>query len=193
MTGLIIKSNARIKRKSGKNLFLLEIIIVMLFFSLSAAVIVQLFAGSYAKSRDSRCLVKAVTEASSFAEIYRASGGDMAKAAQLLGVGDIQEYERYGGTGTTSVYTAAFDSNFNEVILLATDSLDYLDYSDAVDSAEANVAYTITAESHTGVSVGGQVDLGETAAEKADGLEYCTVTVMKGADVIFEITTTAVE
>ncbi len=73
-----------IKRPSSRY-FLLELIVNSLFFILAAAVCLNLFAFGYTQSDDSRVLSEASMRAQEAAEIIKASEGDMAMTAQLLG------------------------------------------------------------------------------------------------------------
>ena len=68
-------------RASG--LFLTELILAILFFSVAGAVCLQVFAKSHRMSRDARRLELAVSECSSAAELLEASG-DEAEALSLL-------------------------------------------------------------------------------------------------------------
>lgn len=73
------------KRNSSKNsLFLMELIIVILFFSISAAICMQVFAASKLTSLHSRNLSSAVIAAENAAECYKASGGDCGELALML-------------------------------------------------------------------------------------------------------------
>ena len=155
-----MKDTVRVK-KSGKNLFLLEIIIVMLFFSLSAAIIVQLFAGAYVKSRDGQCLVKAVTAASNYAEVFKSEKGDVIRTAQILEI----PKENVLAENLTMMW---YDRDFNPT------------------NDEKAAVYELSA----GVEIGqsrGITDLAESDPDAVAGLKFCTVTVKKGNDVIFSI------
>lgn len=72
---------------SGKrrpiNLFFTEIIIALLFFSISGAVILQVFARADMKSRQSAELERVILFAQTFAEAYSQSG-DFGKTAELV-------------------------------------------------------------------------------------------------------------
>ena len=67
-------------------LFLIELIIALLLFAFCAAICVQIFASARQKARDSEALSHSVFLATSAAEGYRATNGDMTKVAALLGV-----------------------------------------------------------------------------------------------------------
>jgi len=74
-----------VHRHSRSALFLMEIIIVILFFVISAAVCVRVFTLAAILNRDSRNLNGAVIAAESAAAAYKSAGGDLAKAALVLG------------------------------------------------------------------------------------------------------------
>ncbi len=67
------------------SLFLTELIIMILFFSVSAAVCMRLFASAHTMSKDSRDLSSAVMEAQSAAECFKSAGGDISGSASILG------------------------------------------------------------------------------------------------------------
>lgn len=69
---------------SRSGLFLMEMIIVILFFSICAAICVSAFAKARVTADSSRALNDAVIQASNTAEAYKASGGDLRKTAELL-------------------------------------------------------------------------------------------------------------
>lgn len=62
-------------RAKSSSLFLLELILAILFFSLASAVCVQFFVKSHILSRDARRLNHAVNECSGIAEIINTSDG----------------------------------------------------------------------------------------------------------------------
>lgn len=70
-------------RAGTQNLFLLELVISVLFFSLASAVCVQLFADSHRKSREAKELKLAVNTVSSCAEVITAAE-DPEQAKALL-------------------------------------------------------------------------------------------------------------
>ena len=72
------------KARSKTSLFLIEMILMVLFFSLSAAVCMQFFASAQTTSQNSRDLNNAVLYAQSAAECYKAANGDPAQTASLL-------------------------------------------------------------------------------------------------------------
>lgn len=77
-------SMERIKpTRSG--LFAIELLIAVGVFSLCAAICVGLFVRSEVMSQDSADLNRAVAEARSAAECFKAVGGDLKKTAELTG------------------------------------------------------------------------------------------------------------
>ena len=70
------------------NLFFIEIIIALLFFSVSGAVIMKVFAVADGKTRKSAMLEETVITAQSVAELYSRSGD--ADAAVRTAVGDAE-------------------------------------------------------------------------------------------------------
>lgn len=67
----------RRSRAKSSSLFLMELILAILFFSITSAVCVQFFVKSHLMSKESKALSQAVTECSNIAEI--ASVSDSAK------------------------------------------------------------------------------------------------------------------
>jgi Type II secretory pathway, pseudopilin PulG len=70
-------------RRSG--LFLIEIVIVILFFAVSAAVCMRIFAAAKITSDRAQKLDNAVQIAQNAAEFYKNSGGDLDVTATKLG------------------------------------------------------------------------------------------------------------
>ena len=65
-------------------LFLMELLIMLLVFSISAAICLQVFAGARRISDESRRLDLAVMQAQTAAECWKASYGNLDKTAELL-------------------------------------------------------------------------------------------------------------
>ena len=72
------------KRGSKTGLFLMELLLVILFFSIASAVCLRGFAAAWQKSRDSADLGGAVLAAQSAAEYWKAAGGDPVQTAALM-------------------------------------------------------------------------------------------------------------
>lgn len=65
-------------------LFLMELVIVIFFFSICAAICVNMFGSAQQMADDSENLSRAVVEARSAASCYKAADGDLEKTARLL-------------------------------------------------------------------------------------------------------------
>lgn len=74
--------NTRGGSKTG--LFLIELVIVILFFSVSATICMRIFAFSYTAANHSRDLSDATAAAAATAECFKACGGDIIKTAEIL-------------------------------------------------------------------------------------------------------------
>ncbi|MDE5860488.1 MAG: type II secretion system GspH family protein [Oscillospiraceae bacterium] len=86
-----MKSPTKPQRKAVRfNLFFLEMIIVLMFFSIAAAVILRSFAASDDLARSSRRLENMAFCAQSAAEIYSETGSISDIAETLFGKGDLQ-------------------------------------------------------------------------------------------------------
>lgn len=108
-------------RKTG--LFLMELIIAILFFSLAAAICIQLFVKSHMISERSIALNHSILLAQNTAEIFYATNGDPEKMASLLGCGE--------SSGTAAV---ADSDNASTLTLFYTDKFDCLDPAEAASA-----------------------------------------------------------
>jgi len=70
---------------SRTGLFLIELVIVILFFALSATVCMKLFAFAYTMTEYSADISHAAAAAQNTAECFKAAEGDIVKTAELLG------------------------------------------------------------------------------------------------------------
>ncbi len=77
------------RKRRPINLFFIEIIIALLFFSISGAVIMKVFAVADSKTRKSAILEETVITAQSIAELYSRNGD--ADAAVRSAVGDADD------------------------------------------------------------------------------------------------------
>lgn len=73
----------RRSRARSSSLFLMELILAILFFSITSAVCVQFFVKSHLLSRESKALSQAVNECSNIAELYD-SADSVEEALSLL-------------------------------------------------------------------------------------------------------------
>ena len=97
-------------RARSSSLFLLELIIAILFFSIASAVCVQFFVKSHSMSQDSQDLNFAVSECSSIAEIVQTSDSEKAAISEVKkSYPDARITESEDFT-TCSIF---FDRNFN--------------------------------------------------------------------------------
>ena len=103
----------RKNRPQSSSLFLMELILAILFFSIASAVCVQFFVKSHLLSRHSQELSHAVNECSSIAELCKVSDG-LSNAADLI----HQEYPSAGSfpaddaTSPARKLTLYFDKDF---------------------------------------------------------------------------------
>lgn len=72
------------KRRTG--LFLIELITAILFFALSSAICLRLFAFAHTTTAYNSDMGSAVTAAQNTAECFKAAGGDLGLTAELLGM-----------------------------------------------------------------------------------------------------------
>ncbi len=84
-----------LKSRSKSSLFLMELIIVLMFFSLCAATCMQIFANAKVKTDYSRDLTNASFAAESVAEVYKACGGDLEATAKKCGDADVNGSEMH--------------------------------------------------------------------------------------------------
>lgn len=70
---------------SRTGLFLIELVIIIMFFAISATVCMKLFAFAYTMTEYSSDISHAATAAQNTAECFKAAEGDMVKTAELLG------------------------------------------------------------------------------------------------------------
>ena len=108
-------------RKTG--LFLMELISAILFFSLAAALCIQLFVKSHMISERSIALNHSILLAQNTAEIFYATNGNPEKMASLLGCGE--------SSGTAAV---ADSDNASTLTLFYTDKFDRLDPAQAASA-----------------------------------------------------------
>lgn len=108
-------------RKTG--LFLMELIIAILFFSLAAVICIQLFVKSHMISERSIALNHSILLAQNTAEIFYATNGDPEKMASLLGCGE--------SSGTAAI---ADSDNASTLTLFYTDKFDCLDPAEAASA-----------------------------------------------------------
>lgn len=82
------------------NLFFIELIIALLFFSLSAVIILRVFASADNKQRNAALTERSIICAQSLAEVYSAEGDISVTCAEVL-----------GAIGSGSDFTLSFNEN----------------------------------------------------------------------------------
>ena len=78
-----------VQRSSRSGLFLLELMIVILFFAVTSAICMNLFVQAHLTSAAGSELTSAVREAQSVAELFKAADGDLKRLAESLDVRPI--------------------------------------------------------------------------------------------------------
>lgn len=72
------------RANSKSSLFLMEMMVVILFFALTSAICVHLFVQSYQTAQQSEALTNGVIQAESAAEIYKNTNGNLKQCADIL-------------------------------------------------------------------------------------------------------------
>ena len=98
-------------RKTG--LFLMELIIAILFFSLAATICIQLFVKSHMISERSIALNHSILLAQNTAEIFYATNGDPEKMASLLGCGESSGTAAIADSDNASTLTLFYTDKFD--------------------------------------------------------------------------------
>ena len=76
-------------KRGGAGLLLTELLIAVMFFSLTSAICLRLFVSAYESSETSAELSRAIIEAQNVAETFKSVDGDLARVAEILGTGHI--------------------------------------------------------------------------------------------------------
>lgn len=99
---------------SSKNsLFLMELILSILFFALTAAVCLQLFVKAHVLSQDAIHLNHAVTEAQNFAEVFLAGDGSLKRFPDYF-IDQLTPVScSYDDSGTLCSFTLFYDKDWN--------------------------------------------------------------------------------
>lgn len=116
---------------SRSGIFLMEIIIAILFFSIVSAICLNIFVRTHNLSKSTADLNFAVREAANIAEIAK-STDSFDKATQLLA--DTQNYTET--KSDTTHYIAYFDENYQTCT--SADALYYIDVTTALSDATAS-------------------------------------------------------
>lgn len=100
-------------RKSS--LFLIELIIAILFFSLSSAVCVTLFSASYRNTKESEYRNVAILEAQSMVELFRNDAGQMATVLEVTDAKEVAQGEYMYYLDESGSYISLTDTDETEV------------------------------------------------------------------------------
>lgn len=73
------------RSRANSSVFLIELAIVILIFSLCAAITMRVFASAHQLTRESEALSRGVIAAQTVAECYKAASGDLVQTAALSG------------------------------------------------------------------------------------------------------------
>ena len=143
----------RKNRAQSSSLFLMELILAILFFSITSAVCVQFFVKSHLLSQESQVLTQAVNECSTIAEILRTSDS-LFSAEQLI----AQEYPDHYGETDSGEPVLYFDEDFAECsasehiykIVLSLDETDDMLTADmnVIKSSDSSVIYQLQTQHH---------------------------------------------
>lgn len=99
---------------SSKNsLFLMELILSILFFTLTAAVCLQLFVKAHVLSQDTINLNYAVTQAQNFAEIFLSGDGSLKRFPDYFIDQLTPDSCSYDDSGTLCSFTLFYDKDWN--------------------------------------------------------------------------------
>jgi len=95
-------------RGSASGMFLIEILLALLIFAMASAICLQVFVTAHQIAADSNTLNRAVVAAQNGAECFKATGGDIKKAEELLTgyegyMIEIKELSNSGGLITAEV------------------------------------------------------------------------------------------
>lgn len=169
------------------NVFFIEIIIALLFFSVSGAVILKIFAAADHRSRKSASLEKVILTAQSISEVYSATG-DLKKSMETVFGGNYNTYDTIllnsdcelddsGGitlvtaqsrtelrSGVISRLTLVFSSEKTE--LYSVSCAAYIP-SGEIKAQNENVSGTSSDTSSEGVSATSSENISDTSSEGA--------------------------
>lgn len=105
-------------KRRPMNLFFIEIIIALLFFSISGAVIMKVFAVADGKTRKSALLEEVILTAQSIAELYSSDGDAEAAVREAAGTAEYEDLSAVpleGGRVVLCVSESREDSGAGEL------------------------------------------------------------------------------
>ncbi|MDR2615884.1 MAG: hypothetical protein LBC28_04825 [Oscillospiraceae bacterium] len=123
------------------SLFLVELMLALLLFAFCSAICIQIFNAASSRAREAEALSRAVFKATEAAELYKASGGDLEKTADVYGFSHSRLFD-----GELVVY---YDENWDETLnpLLSSVSLSDSYYKLIVTETGAREARIAVVES----------------------------------------------
>ncbi|MFW5677206.1 MAG: hypothetical protein ACOCNL_13240 [Acetivibrio ethanolgignens] len=104
----------RRNRTQSSSLFLMELILAILFFSIASAICVQFFVKSHLLSKESQILTQSVNECSSIAEICKTC--DSISSAQELIMEEYSDNSKADITDDSTAITLYYDQDFTPCI-----------------------------------------------------------------------------
>lgn len=135
-------------KHSKSSLFLMELIVSILFFSLASAICIQLFVRSHSISSETINLNNAITQAQNLAEYWYASEGD------LHAMQNIMPNSRLSDSG--NALTLCFDQDW-QLLSADTDGEKTGYYASLTSLADTADAHLLTAEISVSISSSGKV------------------------------------
>ena len=135
-------------KHSKSSLFLMELIVSILFFSLASAICIQLFVRSHSISAETINLNNAITQAQNLAEYWYASEGDL-RAMQ-----NAMPNSRLSDSG--DALTLCFDQDW-QLLSADTDGKETGYYASLTSLTDTTDAHMLTAEISVCISSSGKV------------------------------------
>lgn len=135
-------------KHSKSSLFLMELIVSILFFSLASAICIQLFVRSHSISAETINLNNAITQAQNLAEYWYASEGDL-RAMQ-----NAMPHSRLSDSG--DALTLCFDQDW-QLLSADTDGEETGYYASLTSLTDTTDAHMPTAEISVCISSSGKV------------------------------------
>ncbi len=183
-------------KHSRSSLFLMELIVAILFFSLASAVCMQLFAKAHTLSKKSINENHAVNEAVSLAETFLACGGDaelIAEYGETLGAKLLssEELESLSDTAdhvTPAVSSGQQDSNLRPSGLFSANDVLVISYDESwtpTDDYAAAFRATLTVSHNSDASLSIDHDSAASLAVKHDDKTSLTMGHSENASLIY--------
>lgn len=126
---------------SKSSLFIMELIIVVLFFSICAAICIQVFSTAQVISVRGKAITNGALNVQNMAEVYKASAGDFEETAEIL-----------GGTVENNTVAIYFNKQWEQT---SKEESEYVILMEEIESSEAKITATSisTAEEYFALNV----------------------------------------